>query len=150
MRRKSLLSAPSCSNSRRRRRQEPGPGARATAQSLPRSRTAPRHQVGGRAARPGRRARSRRTRLLLRPHDPGPGARRPGGVQGTLPARELVSVEHGRGTRDTDGERAPRVGAVFARSGQGALSGWTVGDHGAQLPGRHRREGASNSPAFSL
>lgn len=144
MRRKSLLSAPSCSNSRRRRRQEPRPGVRAAGAepAPPPDGSAPPGGWPGSASREARAESGvqgtldscRAPRLVTRSSTAGSDA-------GNDP-RDRVSAQHGPGTRDTARGRAPRVGAVLARSGQGALWGRTVGDGRAPLPGRHQRVGA--------
>lgn len=155
MRRKSLLSAPSCSNSRcrrrrrlRRRRQEPGPGANAgpAAGRLGATRWVARPRVPGGARREGALG------CCPGPRAPGPGARQPAaacrerspGPRGSFgPA---LSADGRRGTQregGVEGGRRPRP------HGQGALSDRPEGDRGHSSGGRSPREGASASPALA-
>lgn len=151
MRRKSLLSAPSCSNRRRhrrrsRRRQEPGPGARATGAppTPPPDGSAPPGGWPGSAFGAARAERGSTTPTLASR----PGTQSSTAGRGCGQWSPRASFDAAR-TRDKGrGWRAPRVGAVFARSGQGSLSGWAAGDPGPQPPGRHR-ERARLSPTLS-
>lgn len=151
MRRKSLLSAPSCSNSRRRRRQKPGPERqpRGREPAPPPDGSAP--PGGG----PGSASRRRARRGALDPAPaPRPGTRSPtaGRGAGNRPGTERESrrsVQRGRGTRDAEGGR---VGAEGGRRPRRRWAGGAVGLGSGRPWGTawgRRGEGASVFPTLS-